>query len=506
MSRKAYLFVEAEPFQSASGAINAWVEEELRALGHELERHNHYRPNAGDTGIPLANARRLLTLRSRPPADLAVFCDLGLGIHPPSRELARRTFVFFHGLHGQPTLWLGNPLIDLYGTLSPYLHDTLSSLLMTPDWRQRRCLDPRGAQVVGSLVPTLPCLEAAEGDARLPGGELPESVQEALDRGEVLGHAIQPTKANWLAVCSILLHLRALTREHGHPPVRLVVAAQDFALIQHALRYGYPFPVPALAAALQSAEAGLEDLLLPVPHLKQPALFRLFREARFGLAYNASPEPFGMYVLESVLNGCPIYTNGAGNNRHALPPGHGIIVRESGEMAAGAPNAYATVAARILQDLLAPGPVREECQRGAALIRRTFTREAFSASLRACVDRLESDTTTPHWSFDELVVRLSPLVRRLDEASGAFSSDYVNARLSPEERDLMNELLGRPAGQLGHGETDLARMEGLFDKGVLSLAPPAGAEPPRPTWGAWSWYPPGSAFLEPSLLKDTVTR
>ncbi|RKH12562.1 hypothetical protein D7V97_07955 [Corallococcus sp. CA053C] len=497
--------LEAEPFQSASGAINAWVEEELRALGHDVERHNHYHPNAGDMGIPVANARRLLALRSQPTADLAVCCDMGLGIHAPSRELARRSFVFFHGMHGQPTTWLGNPLIDRYGTLSPYLHDTLTSLLLIPDWTHRRCLDPWGARKVDSLVPTLPCLEAADGDARLPGGDLPADVQEALARGEVLGHAIQPNKADWLAVCAILLHLRTLTREHGHRPVRLVVAAQDFALLQHVLRYGQPFPVPALAAALQAAGATLEDLLLPVPLLSQPALFRLFREARFALSYNVTPEPFGMYVLESVLNACPVYTNGAGNNRHALPPGHGIHVHETARMAAGAPDAHASVAARILQDLLAPEPVRQACLRGAALIRRTFTREAFSSSFRACMARMESDTAKPGWSFDDLVVRLSPTVRRLDADSGRFSSDYRDDRLSPEEQELLPRLLGRSAGQLGHGESRLEPLQALFDKGVLSLTPPVGAEPPRPTGGAWPWYPPDSAFLSPSLLQDPGT-
>ncbi|PTL76951.1 glycosyltransferase [Vitiosangium sp. GDMCC 1.1324] len=506
MSRSAHLFLEAEPYQNASGAINAWVEDELRALGYGVERHNHHRVNAPDAGIPVATARRLLALRSRPPADLAVYCDLGLWISPPSRERARRTFVYFHGLHGAPTTWLGNPVIDLYGTLSPYIHDTLSALLMMPDWRQRRCLEPRGAQVVESIVPTLPCLEAKDGDPRLPGGGLPSSVQEALDRGEVLGHALQPSKADWAAVCQILLHLRVLTREHGHPPVRLVVSAEDYSLMQHVLRFRHPFDASALVAALQAADLRLEDLLLPVAHLSQPALFQLFQKARFGLVYNTVPEPFGMYVLESVLNGCPIYTNGAGNNRHALPPGHGIVVRESAGMASGTPGAYATVAERILQDIQAPGPLREACQRGAALIRRTFTRETFSASVRACVARLESQAEAPRWSFDDLVLRLSPMVRRLDEASGRFSSDYAGGVLSERERESLPELLGQPAGRLGHGEAERSLLEGLFDKGVLSLTPPDESAPPRPTWGAWPWYPPRSAFLNPSFLLEAATR
>lgn len=490
MNRKARLFLEAEPFHSAAGAINAWVEEELKALGFATERHNHHRTSARDAAMPMGNARRLLHLRAQPSADLAVFCDMGLGIHAPSRELARRTLVYFHGLHGEPTTWLGNPLIDRYVALSPYVQDVLGALLTTPDWSRRQCLEPRGPRVVDYLVPSLPCLEAPEGEPRMPGGELPAEVQQALERGEVLGHAVQPGKADWLAVCSILLNLHGLAREHGRPPFRLVVAAQDFDTLQHALRYGHPADASALGAALGAFGVRLEDLLLPVAHLRQPALFRLFKAARFGLCYNVYPEPFGLYVLESVLNGCPIYTNGAGNNRHALPAGHGITVLETPDMAFGDPGAYAEVAARIFQDVTTPGTHEESCRRGAELVRRTFTREAFSSSFRACLSRLEEDA--PPLPFDELRVRLSPMVRRLDESTGQVVSDYIHTPLSPDELGLMREVLGQPAGALGRGGgTSLPLLQGLFDKGVLSLdVPPEARTHGSLTLAAWPWYAP----------------
>jgi hypothetical protein len=489
MNRKAWLLLEAEPFHSAAGAINAWVEEELKGLGFHTERHNHARTSARDAAMPLGNARRLLHLRGQPTADLAVYCDMGLGIHAPDPKLARRTLVYFHGLHGAPTTWLGNPLIDRYMALSPYVQDVLEALLATPDWSQRQCLEPRGPRVVDYVVPSLPCLEAPAGETRMPGGELPPEVQQALERGEVLGHAVQPGKADWVAVCSILLNLHALAREHGRPPFRLVVAAQDFDTLQHALRYGHPADASALGAAMSAFGVRLEDLLLPVAHLSQPALFRLFKSARFGLCYNVYPEPFGLYVLESVLNGCPIYTNGAGNNRHALPPGHGINVLETPDMAFGNPGAYAEVAARIFQDVSTPGTHEQACQRGAELVRRTFTREAFSESFRACLSRMEEQVAPV--PFDERVVRLSPMVRRMDESTGQVASDYIHTVLSPDELRVMHEALGQPARALGHeGEAGLALLQGLFDKGVLTLDAPPGLRAPG-TLAAGSWYAPG---------------
>jgi hypothetical protein len=490
MTRKARLLLEAEHFKTAAGAINAWVEEELQALGFQTELYNHHRTSARDAAMPLGSARRMLALRGQPPADLAVFCDMGLWIHPPSRELARRTLVYFHGLHGAPATWLGNPLVDRYVALSPYVEDVLDALLAQPDLRRRQCLEPRGPRLVDYVVPTLPCLERAEGEPRIGGAQLPPTVHQALERGEVLGHALQPGKADWMAVCSILLNLHALAREHGHPPIRLVITAQDFDTLQHALRYGHPVDASALAMALESLGARLEDLLLPVPLLSQPALFQLFREARFGLCYNVYPEPFGLYVLESVLNGCPIYTNGAGNNRHALPPDHGITVLETPAMAFGDPSAYARVAARLFQDVSKPGTSREACERGAELVRHTFTRKAFSNSFRDCLARLEEDVAP--LPFDERVVRLNPMVRQLDETTGQVVSDYIHTVLSPEELRVVGERLGRFASTLEpRDEAELLLLQGLFDKGVLSLGAPQAERPGARNVGAWPWYRPG---------------
>ena len=367
--KQALLLLEAEPYQSAAGAINAMAEEELKALGYGTTRHNHHRVNARDAALPLGTAERLLRLRAGPPADLALYCDMGLWMHAPDRAVARRTLVYFHGLHGAPSTWLGNPGIDLYAASSPYMHEVISSLLLLPDWRRRACLDPRGPRALRTFVPALPSLEAPDGEPRLRGAALPPLVLEALERGDVLGHAVQPGKADWLAVCTTLLQLNGLARQRGDARrFRLVVAALDYSTIQHALEYGYPMDATPLRRALDAFGLTLGDLLIPVAHLGQPELFKLFRAARFGLCFNVYPEPFGLYVLESVLNGCPVYTTGAGNNRHALPPDHGITVLANAAMSRGEPDAFGPVAARIHDDLARPDAVAAACQRGRSYL------------------------------------------------------------------------------------------------------------------------------------------
>lgn len=467
MPRHANLFMEAEPYANASGYINALLAEELSRSGYECNALYRQRPVPPDVLIPLASAERLRRLRTAPAVDLAVYCDLGLGICPPSRELARRTLVLYHGLAGSPATWLGSPVIDRHCVLSGYMEQVLTSLLALPDWSRRQCVEPRAFHRVVRLTPCLPCVEAPEGHPRLQGGELPEHLLRALEGEDVVGHALQPGKPDWQAVTAILLNLNALAQEHGQQRrFRLAVTAEDYHQVAQSFARGAP-EAELARELLGGMGLGLEDVLIPVEHLGQAALFKLLRRARFGLAYNVFPEPFGFYVLESVFHGCPVYTNGIGNNRHLLPPGHGLNVQESVGMAFGDMGAYAEVAARLFADLQAPEAQRAACLRGREHLLRTYTRAAFSRSVEDCLEQLERPEPQPP-AFEELEVRLGPLVRGMDE-EGHVASDFEPLVLEPEELRLLGEVQGRKAGEL-HGEQEL--LQGLFSKGVLALYAP----------------------------------
>jgi hypothetical protein len=472
MSRHATLFMEAEtePFSTSSGYINAALAGELRAHGYALDAHHHHRLGRADGNIPLATAGRLLNILGAPTADLAVFCDVGLYIRPPHRELARRSWVLFHGLWGAPSTWLANPDVDLYCVLSEYMHQVIGSLLALPDWRQRRGLDLDALPRRAHLVAPLPCVEEPQGHPLFTGAELPGHVLRALEAGDVVGHAIQPGKPDWLAVLSILMHLNVLAREHGGRRFRLVVPQEDYGWMEYSLMRGFPMDMSMLREALEGLELKLEDLLLPVPKLSHRALFSLQRQARFGLAYNTFPEPFGFYVLESVFNGCPVYTNGVGNNRHSLPPDHGIIVHQDAEMAFGNGLAYMAVAQRIFDDAARPEGMRAACARGRDYISRTYTRAAFSSSVKAALERMEPGKAAGGDTFDSLRVDWSPLVRLVEEETGRVVTDYEPVILSPDELKLLGEVRGRRAGELGR-EGEVGMLQSLFSRGVLSLVP-----------------------------------
>ncbi|QRO01978.1 hypothetical protein JRI60_24650 [Archangium violaceum] len=474
MTKRATLLMEAEPYSSASGFLNAQLAEELSQSGYTCDGFYRQHPVPGNGLIPLATADRIRRLRARPPADLAVYCDRGLAMHPPGRELASRTLVLFHGLMGSPASWLGTPAIDRYCVLSGYMEEVLTSLLAMPDWSRRRCLEPRAFHAVSRLTPALPCVEHPDGDPRMKGGELPEHLRRLLEGEDVIGHALQPFKADWQAVTAILLNLNGMALEHGlGRRFRLAIVEEDFAQVAQAFASKSP-ESEAAQAGLDAMGLTLEDVLVPVGHLSQAALFQLFRAARFGLAYNVFPEPFGFYVLESVFNGCPVYTNGIGNNRHALPPGHGLHVREGVGMAFGDVGAYAEVAAHIFEDVRAPQANAAACLRGREHILRTFTREAFSRDVEACLRRLEGPEPEP-LAFETLEVQPSPLVRGMDE-EGHVVSDFAHVTLEPEEMRLLGEVRGHRAGEVlarSIPQSELELLQGLFSKGVVALRPAA---------------------------------
>ncbi|HEU4404178.1 MAG TPA: hypothetical protein VFS43_02625 [Polyangiaceae bacterium] len=475
------LFLEEAPHGGAPGAINLILEQELSKLGWRLDPHHHYRLHGRDRLLPFASAERVSRLEAAPPADAAIYCDIGLAIRPPRRSIAAKNLVLFHGLVGEPGVWIANPLIDRYLALSDYVRDIARAILTMPDWRRRRCLDPRAFHAVDAVVAPLPCVERPDGADEAGGEAVPEAALRALAAGDVVGHAIQPRKADWRAVFSILLELNRLERGRGGGRrVRLVVFEGDYAALEQSLAHGYPLDVGAARAALAELGCGLGDLLIPSPALSQQALFDLFRKSAFGLAYNTFPEYFGFYVLESVFHGCPVYTNGIGNNRRSLPAGHGIDAAESPDMAFGGPGAYAPVARRIVEGLARPEGPRAACRLGRAYIERTYTRAAFAASLADSLGRaLAGDAPEPP-AFDALRVALNPAVRAFDPEGGRVVSDYVSLRLDGRDLEIVHDVLERRAGEVHFEGARLDRLQSLFTRGVLALeAPGPGAAAAR---------------------------
>ena len=459
------------PRDSSVAAGNAMLAGALERLGCRIERHGRVILEGAEQFLPLPRARFQSRLLAEGPSDLAFYDDAGLELCLPNRGVARKSAVLYHGLAWNQPLWLANPDVDLHCGNSAYLASVLRCVLSYPDWHRRRCLDPRAFGNVADLTLALPCVDEPEGLLIPYGADAPATVMDALADGSTWGHALQAGKHDWTATVNILVKANELARERGDPPIRLLVAALDLA------RSG----PGSLAAAAAASGARLDELVRPVPLLNQRALFRIMASCRFALAYNAIPESFGFHILESVYHGCPVYTNGAGNIRHALPRHHGITVLETCAMEPADASSYAPVAQRLLDDLARPAEMAAKCARGAALMREKLSLAAFERRVGDLLSRIGCEPD-PVSAFEDLEISVSPLVRCHETGTGVLISDLARMVLSREQVAVLASLPGRTCGDAVR-DRKLAPelLDWFFDQGILTLAPPGAATRHPPT-------------------------
>ncbi|WP_024889680.1 glycosyltransferase [Luteimonas huabeiensis] len=456
------------PFNGSVGYVNDGIAPLMRARGWSVRPFALPRPRqrlAQESLVPLGMARAFVDPGDGATPLLAIHDDAGMAIRTPSRAWARHHLVLYHGLAYSPGAWLGNEAIDVHCANSPYLARTLRSLFATPDWRRRRLLDPRALARVVDVPMPVPCVSNPSGNPGFSmGASLPAEVHRALDAGVLLGHAMQPGKQDLLATVGVMYGLNDLARRANGRRAMLAISEQSLP--------------PQRRAAVDGLLAGTgmtcADLFLPLPHLHQKAVFELFRAARFGLAYNHFPEPFGFYVLESVHAGCPVYTNGVGNNRFLLPPGHGIAVLETERMVPDAggqvsPAAFLPVANAIMEGVRDPEAIAAACGRGRRYIDARWSPAEFERGFIGAVERA-LEPPPPPVDFDSLQVRLGPLVRGFDAASGVVRCDYANRVLSREAIGLVQSLVGQVAAALDGAEMHRIESEHrLFEEGILAL-------------------------------------
>lgn len=450
--KTAHAFFQSVRVPTAVGLSNAYLVQALATAGYRTQVHGSLVSKSKmEWLLPLHRAKARTELIAASPADLALYDDDSLSLCSPGRRWARRSVVFHHLLGSSPGSWLGNDAIDLHLGNSEYSARVLTSLLAFPDWERRRCLDPRAFGKVAAVPLALPCIEEPDG-SDTPGAEIPFEVRALLDSGDVVGHALQPEKADALATVSILRTLNELAREAGGRPVRLLT--MEVNLSDDWLEW--------MRRQLEPYGWNPEDFFVPVPALNQRALFQLMRQCAFGLAYNTVPETFGFYVLESVHNGCPVFTNGCGNMRHLLPEGHGLEVFETAAMGLKDPDAYEAVAHRIHAALSDRAALQARCAKGRAYIDAHYHRGAMEAAVGAALALPEA----PLLDFESLQVELGPLVRLHDRAAGIVVSDLRSGILNPGEVRALAELPGRTCAELKALDPDA---RSLFELGLLTL-------------------------------------
>jgi len=393
-------------------------------------------PGVAGSMIPLEGAHLVSALRKKTHGELRIFTDRSLQYIQPDTRDGTLNILYFHGLRYGSGAFLRGEGFQGYCADSDYLRRTLLMLLLFPG------SSLRGGLVVGSVPEPLGALDFPDGYPS-SGEKLGSELRHLLRGDDCLGHALRPLKPDPVAVVSILHGMQT-----GKRAARLFVSASDLQELRLA----------ALSLGLENTLAFLQ----PVPWLANRELVSLMRRCDFALLYDRFPEPFGLYPLESVLQGTPVYTNGAGNLRHLLPPGCGIRVEDHDD--------FHGIGRRILWDVLS-GSGRRACVRGARLIRAKYGQKAFFRGFSSFVERVTGARPTVGVDPASLRISLGPLVRAYDPRSGRCRSDYRHLELDRSQRELLRQTLGRTLWTVSRdlppaGKRNLLR---LFRGGLLSL-------------------------------------
>jgi hypothetical protein len=308
----------------------------------------------------------------------------------------------------------------------------------------------------------LPAIEFPDGYPS-HGEDLPDWLDEELQRDQWIGHALRPRKISPEATAAVvgLLNQEPHRSRLGRP-VRLLVSDLDHPNLVAAGRRLWNDDRIAAAA-------------VPVTWLHNAALTAVMRRSHFGLLYDWFPEPFGLYPLESVFHRNPVYTSGTGNLRHLLPPDHGIRVIEPS--AEGGPIERHAAVARAIAGGLVSGRDAAACERGRAFIAERYNAAEFRRGLGDLLEQIERAPDLPPLDPEATALDLSPMVRSIHAEAGLVCSDLGELRLPPAQIDLLRRLPGTSlrAALRDLTAAELADVRSLFSAGAVTLGSAAPA-------------------------------
>lgn len=463
MARTARLCLDTPidpPLHGSMGVMGHYFHRALRELGYEVELSIVADQPPALQMLPVPAAQSVAALRSVRREEVRLFFDRVIHDVAPERAAGVTNIVFFHGLRYAPGVFLPGDAIAGMCANSDYLRRVLLGLLLfpalAPGAADRTTFAFRGDAIIGSVPLVLPATDNPDGYLSV-GEDLPDWARAELEADCWFGHALRPRKLIPEATAAIV---HALNREPHRAllgkPVRLFVSDVDRPAIAEASRRLF-------------GRDEVADWILPVPWIKNTDLVELMRRTHFALMVDWFPEPFGLYPLESVLHGSPVYTTGAGNLRHLLPPGHGIRVIEPA-IARDPTETYAD-AARTIAEGLASGVDAEACAAGRDFIGRHHTAGEFIRGLGDFLGRVERGAEMPPVDPDALTIDASPMVRVVDRGAGVLLTDVGELRMQAGQLDVMERATGARLLPLLR-ELDDAGVEALrslFAAGAISL-------------------------------------
>ena len=408
------------PFGGSFGVLAHFFHQAFQRAGHRVTSRL----------CPLADKHSPLTSRCRDGTiDARFFYEELFPRYRPPATAPAPSLVFFNLLYLERAERIARATTLLFN--STYLRDCHAWELQSAGLPHPR---------MGALPIPIPLLAFPDGYPS-DGVRLDiDTLAGMLGRARI-GHLMRPGKIDYFAVCSLMHHLNQLARESDQPPCYLAIPASEIRSFASTLEQ---MPLPSTTA----------DCLVPLPPLDNHSMIQLMRFSDFGLCYDQCVEAFGFYPMESVLCGCPIFSNGSGNLRHLLPPDHGISIHEDTSHYWGEPaarmNAYRPTAASIL-DAVTSGEGRLCTSRGQSYIREHHSLERFDQAVELWLQRsIEEPVNTLRLTPERTRVGLSPYLRVADWRRGRFITDRGRVDVPPGTANLWRQMVdGESAGGMG---------------------------------------------------------
>lgn len=431
----------------APNRCNTYVEEVIIALGHNLhpcESKPPHRRYKSLNYIPWDRRDRILQ-NQYIPADVSIYCDRGIAYGLPSFDSSKFNILLLHGLAYNYELIYSQNRFDLIITTSTYWAQVTRMMLNGVVVRNAEelsylLLSYRKGRNYPLIYSVLPPIENTSIANKSKLNEFMNTHKLQDNSTMILAHALQPNKANYGLLVGTVISLSSLYSQE-EKKFKIIVLEDIRINIKEALNDFYSKYNNFIDKNILIDEA--LNCFIFTKRLEQSQLYKLFEICNFAFLYNDVPESFGMYALESVANRCPVFTNGAGNMRNALPYNKGLYIHETWDLYHDHIKEYQHLA-NFIRKKLEDKQIKQEIDIGADYIKNNYNLIHFKnqithiiQSITQAVDGVKTNlhkyeiySTTDNY-------RISPLVRKICVEKLSVIADHQFFTLSDQEMDVL---------------------------------------------------------------------
>lgn len=283
-------------------------------------------------------------------------------------------------------------------------------------------------------------------------GTLNLNLLKRLKRDYYVTHGMRPGKQNIPLTLHILDKLNHVSSQRKDKPFIFIFSEHDQK------KY------VACAKELGLLER-LEPFLFPMFHLSHKHLTHLFKHSHLGLCFDTVLEAFGYYPVESVYQGCPVFTNGQANLRHLLPKNHGIYTIEPPDIYFGDNKAFARGIQKIAQfiytKLQNKASVRAQCEKGKQYIKQHYSKKTMFRSFNTSLSQFKVPALkSEHY-------QISPYVRWYDWQRKIFITDFKQFKAPTSFFKKVTQVQTRKSNHLYTFHTAPAKTDHLVCKDFI---------------------------------------